>query len=46
VSEKHEGFEDCITWARFRFQDYFHNRIVQVGGSLQHALVYSMPDQP
>lgn len=24
------SFEQCITWARTRFQDYFHNRIVQL----------------
>ncbi|GLI63113.1 hypothetical protein VaNZ11_006018 [Volvox africanus] len=29
-------FEQCITWARLRFQDYFHNRIAQ--------LTYTFPE--
>ena len=23
-------FEDCLSWARLRFQDYFHNRVAQL----------------
>ncbi|KAG2486273.1 hypothetical protein HYH03_015097 [Edaphochlamys debaryana] len=30
------SFEECITWARMRFQDYFHNRIAQ--------LTYTFPE--
>ncbi|KAG1679642.1 hypothetical protein FOA52_006159 [Chlamydomonas sp. UWO 241] len=29
-------FDECIAWARLRFQDYFHNRIAQ--------LVYTFPE--
>lgn len=34
VSEKHGSFEECISWARFKFQDYYYNRISQVWGYL------------
>jgi len=23
-------FEDCVSWARMRFQDYYYNRVAQV----------------
>lgn len=30
ISDKATTFEECITWARLRFQDYFYNRIAQL----------------
>ncbi|XP_027334070.1 ubiquitin-activating enzyme E1 1 isoform X2 [Abrus precatorius] len=35
-SEKCENFEDCITWARLKFEDYFANRVKQ--------LIYTFPE--
>ncbi|XP_074264485.1 ubiquitin-activating enzyme E1 1-like [Silene latifolia] len=29
-TERCETFEDCITWARLRFEDYFSNRVKQL----------------
>ncbi|XP_065880500.1 ubiquitin-activating enzyme E1 1 isoform X2 [Euphorbia lathyris] len=29
-SEKCETFQDCITWARLKFEDYFTNRVKQL----------------
>ncbi|KAK7385562.1 hypothetical protein VNO78_31285 [Psophocarpus tetragonolobus] len=34
--EKCETFEDCITWARLKFEDYFANRVKQ--------LIYTFPE--
>ncbi|XVF46203.1 hypothetical protein PTKIN_Ptkin03bG0008700 [Pterospermum kingtungense] len=34
--EKCEAFQDCITWARLRFEDYFVNRVKQ--------LIYTFPE--
>ncbi|XP_019056522.1 PREDICTED: ubiquitin-activating enzyme E1 1 isoform X1 [Tarenaya hassleriana] len=34
--EKCETFQDCITWARLRFEDYFVNRVKQ--------LIYTFPE--
>ncbi|KAK7321373.1 hypothetical protein VNO77_31960 [Canavalia gladiata] len=34
--EKCETFEDCITWARLKFEDYFTNRVKQ--------LIYTFPE--
>ncbi|XVF20356.1 hypothetical protein REPUB_Repub11eG0191200 [Reevesia pubescens] len=34
--EKCEAFQDCITWARLRFEDYFFNRVKQ--------LIYTFPE--
>ncbi|KAF7841934.1 ubiquitin-activating enzyme E1 1-like [Senna tora] len=34
--EKCETFEDCITWARLKFEDYFVNRVKQ--------LIYTFPE--
>ncbi|KAK7300899.1 hypothetical protein RJT34_11750 [Clitoria ternatea] len=34
--EKCEAFEDCITWARLKFEDYFANRVKQ--------LIYTFPE--
>ncbi|XWS53370.1 hypothetical protein CRYUN_Cryun11dG0151700 [Craigia yunnanensis] len=34
--EKCETFQDCITWARLRFEDYFVNRVEQ--------LIYTFPE--
>ncbi|OMO82887.1 Ubiquitin/SUMO-activating enzyme E1 [Corchorus capsularis] len=34
--EKCETFQDCITWARLRFEDYFANRVKQ--------LIYTFPE--
>ncbi|XP_078447049.1 ubiquitin-activating enzyme 1 [Wolffia australiana] len=28
--ERCENFQDCITWARFKFEDYFFNRVKQL----------------
>lgn len=36
VDNKATTFEQCIAWARMRFQDYFHNRIAQ--------LTYTFPE--
>lgn len=30
VTERCTTFEDCISWARFRFEDYFANRVKQL----------------
>lgn len=30
IKQKPNSFEDCISWARLLFQDYFHNQIVQL----------------
>ncbi|WIA10070.1 hypothetical protein OEZ85_010280 [Tetradesmus obliquus] len=30
VADKVASFEDCIAWARLKFQDYFHDRIAQL----------------
>lgn len=30
VKERCTSFEDCIKWARFLFQEYFHNAILQL----------------
>ncbi|CAI0399916.1 unnamed protein product [Linum tenue] len=35
-SEKCETFQDCITWARLKFEDYFCNRVRQ--------LIYTFPE--
>ncbi|KAI4340338.1 hypothetical protein MLD38_025187 [Melastoma candidum] len=34
--ERCETFEDCITWARLKFEDYFANRVKQ--------LIYTFPE--
>ncbi|XP_031271882.1 ubiquitin-activating enzyme E1 1 isoform X1 [Pistacia vera] len=34
--EKCETFQDCITWARLKFEDYFSNRVKQ--------LIYTFPE--
>ncbi|KAJ4907398.1 Ubiquitin-activating enzyme E1 1 [Raphanus sativus] len=34
--EKCEDFQDCLTWARLRFEDYFVNRVKQ--------LIYTFPE--
>ncbi|RDX92800.1 Ubiquitin-activating enzyme E1 1, partial [Mucuna pruriens] len=34
--EKCETFEDCLTWARLKFEDYFANRVKQ--------LIYTFPE--
>ncbi|KAL1205217.1 Ubiquitin-activating enzyme E1 1 [Cardamine amara subsp. amara] len=34
--EKCETFQDCLTWARLRFEDYFVNRVKQ--------LIYTFPE--
>eukprot|EP00257_Ricinus_communis_P008710 XP_002526617.3 ubiquitin-activating enzyme E1 1 isoform X1 [Ricinus communis] len=34
--EKCETFQDCITWARLKFEDYFANRVKQ--------LIYTFPE--
>uniref|UniRef100_M4DP97 E1 ubiquitin-activating enzyme n=2 Tax=Brassica campestris TaxID=3711 RepID=M4DP97_BRACM len=34
--EKCENFQDCLTWARLRFEDYFVNRVKQ--------LIYTFPE--
>ncbi|KAL4342992.1 hypothetical protein AHAS_Ahas11G0033800 [Arachis hypogaea] len=34
--DKCETFEDCITWARLKFEDYFANRVKQ--------LIYTFPE--
>ncbi|KAI4305340.1 hypothetical protein L6164_028712 [Bauhinia variegata] len=34
--EKCDTFEDCITWARLKFEDYFSNRVKQ--------LIYTFPE--
>ncbi|XP_031388388.1 ubiquitin-activating enzyme E1 1 isoform X1 [Punica granatum] len=34
--ERCETFEDCITWARLKFEDYFSNRVKQ--------LIYTFPE--
>ncbi|KAK4760364.1 hypothetical protein SAY87_005257 [Trapa incisa] len=34
--ERCEAFEDCITWARLKFEDYFANRVKQ--------LIYTFPE--
>ncbi|KAK7289864.1 hypothetical protein RIF29_03859 [Crotalaria pallida] len=34
--EKCDAFEDCITWARLKFEDYFANRVKQ--------LIYTFPE--
>lgn len=31
VSERPTTIEDCVRWARMKFQDMFHNQIAQVG---------------
>lgn len=36
VSERCETFEDCISWARRKFEDYFSNRVKQ--------LTYTFPE--
>lgn len=36
VSERCETFEDCISWARQKFEDYFSNRVKQ--------LTYTFPE--
>lgn len=36
AAEKVSTFEDCIEWARLKFQDYFHNRVAQ--------LVFTFPE--
>lgn len=36
VSERCETFEDCISWARTKFEDYFSNRVKQ--------LTYTFPE--
>ncbi|KAL6757412.1 ubiquitin-activating enzyme E1 [Haematococcus lacustris] len=36
VSDRASSFDQCITWARTRFQDYFHNKIAQ--------LTYTFPE--
>eukprot|EP00197_Chlamydomonas_leiostraca_P014632 CAMPEP_0202866272 /NCGR_PEP_ID=MMETSP1391-20130828/7292_1 /ASSEMBLY_ACC=CAM_ASM_000867 /TAXON_ID=1034604 /ORGANISM="Chlamydomonas leiostraca, Strain SAG 11-49" /LENGTH=1026 /DNA_ID=CAMNT_0049546205 /DNA_START=133 /DNA_END=3213 /DNA_ORIENTATION=+ len=36
VAERAHSFEECIAWARHKFQDYFHSRIAQ--------LVYTFPE--
>lgn len=30
VTDRATTYEQCIQWARTRFQDYFYNRIAQV----------------
>jgi ubiquitin-activating enzyme E1 len=30
VNEKVSTFEDCVAWARLKFQDYFHDRVAQL----------------
>ena len=35
-------FEDCIAWARMRFQDYYHNRVAQVRGRPARVLKHIM----
>ncbi|MBA0825342.1 hypothetical protein Goarm_021940 [Gossypium armourianum] len=35
--EKCETFQDCITWARLRFEDYFVNRVKQ--------LIFTFPEE-
>ncbi|CAI9097290.1 OLC1v1033679C1 [Oldenlandia corymbosa var. corymbosa] len=35
-SDKCESFQDCITWARLKFEDYFANRVKQ--------LTYTFPE--
>ncbi|EYU45704.1 hypothetical protein MIMGU_mgv1a000903mg [Erythranthe guttata] len=35
-SERCESFQDCITWARLKFEDYFSNRVKQ--------LTYTFPE--
>lgn len=36
VSDRSRTFEDCVTWARLKFGDYFHDRVAQ--------LVYTFPE--
>eukprot|EP00199_Chlamydomonas_sp_CCMP681_P000060 CAMPEP_0119109006 /NCGR_PEP_ID=MMETSP1180-20130426/16736_1 /TAXON_ID=3052 ORGANISM="Chlamydomonas cf sp, Strain CCMP681" /NCGR_SAMPLE_ID=MMETSP1180 /ASSEMBLY_ACC=CAM_ASM_000741 /LENGTH=1022 /DNA_ID=CAMNT_0007094699 /DNA_START=109 /DNA_END=3180 /DNA_ORIENTATION=- len=36
VSDQATTFEDCLFWARTRFQEYFHNRVAQ--------LTYTFPE--
>lgn len=36
VTSRLRTFEECVQWARIRFQDYFHDRIVQ--------LTYTFPE--
>eukprot|EP00775_Hariotina_reticulata_P006408 gene6408-6639_t len=36
VADKVSSFDDCIAWARLKFQDYFHDRIAQ--------LTYTFPE--
>lgn len=35
-SERCSTFEECVAWARTKFQDFFHDRIAQ--------LVYTFPE--
>ncbi|KAJ3070096.1 hypothetical protein HDU98_006858 [Podochytrium sp. JEL0797] len=30
VLDRPKSFEQCVSWARFKFQDYFHNQIAQL----------------
>ncbi|KAI9336082.1 hypothetical protein BDR26DRAFT_839052 [Obelidium mucronatum] len=30
VTDRPKSFEQCVAWARFKFQDYFHNQIAQL----------------
>jgi len=30
INNRPKSFEDCVSWARFIFQDYFHNTIAQL----------------
>lgn len=30
INNRPNSFEDCVSWARFIFQDYFHNTIAQL----------------
>lgn len=36
VADKVASFDDCVAWARLKFQDYFHDRIAQ--------LTYTFPE--
>ncbi|KAJ3293322.1 hypothetical protein HDU79_000431 [Rhizoclosmatium sp. JEL0117] len=30
VTDRPKSFEQCVAWARFKFQDYYHNQIAQL----------------